>query len=306
MRRPLKSAHTASWGTFIMKYSLAGRNALITGASQGLGLAIARAYVKAGAGVLLCARDREMLEEARRQLLVIASPRQTLSAHVADVSNPQDVDRLVGVPRSTFSTFNILVNNAGVYGPKGTIEEIDWEEWVRAIKINLYGSVLMCHGVLPHFKAQGYGKIIQLSGGGATNPLPCISAYAASKAAMVRFAETLAEEVREHRIDVNSIAPGPLNTRLLDEVLASGPEKVGSNFYQRSLKQKEKGGTPFEKGADLAVFLASAASDGITGKLISAVWDPWETLPEHLEELRKTDIYTLRRIVPKDRGYDWG
>jgi hypothetical protein len=93
---------------------------------------------------------------------------------------------------------------------------------------------------------------------------------------------------------------------LLDEVLGSGPEKVGSDFYQRSLKQKEKGGTPLEKGAELAVFLASSASDGITGKLISAVWDPWEMLLEHLEELRKTDIYTLRRIIPKDRGYDWG
>jgi 3-oxoacyl-[acyl-carrier protein] reductase len=225
---------------------------------------------------------------------------------VADVSNPQDVDRLLGVARSTFPSFQILVNNAGVYGPKGTIEEIDWQEWVRAIEINLYGSVLMCRGILPHFKAQKYGKIIQLSGGGATNPMPCISAYAASKAAIVRFAETLAEEVREHRIDVNSIAPGSLNTRLLDEVLAAGPEKVGRNFYERSLKQKEQGGAPLERGADLAVFLASSASDGITGKLISAVWDPWETLPEHLAELLKTDIYTLRRIVPKDRGYDWG
>jgi len=287
-----------------MKYSLAGRNALITGASQGLGLAIARAYVKAGAGVLLCARDGEMLEEARRQLLVIASPRQTVSAYVADVSNPQDVDRLVGVARSTFSTFNILVNNAGVYGPKGTIEEIDWEEWVRAVEINLYGSILMCRAVLPHFKAQKYGKIIQLSGGGATNPLPRISAYAASKAAVVRFAESLAEEVREYHIDVNSIAPGPLNTRLLDEVLAAGPDRVGRDFYDQSLRQKEQGGAPLEKGADLAVFLASSASDGITGKLISAVWDPWEGFPERLEELKKSDIYTLRRIVPKDRGYD--
>src|SRR6185436_20968340 len=111
-----------------------------------------------------------------------------------------------------------------------------------------------------------------LSGGGATNPLPRISAYAASKAAVVRFAETLAEELRDAHVDVNAIAPGPLNTRLLDEVLTAGPEKVGAGFYERSLKQKEQGGAPLERGAELAVFLGSAASDGITGKLLSALW----------------------------------
>jgi NAD(P)-dependent dehydrogenase (short-subunit alcohol dehydrogenase family) len=144
------------------------------------------------------------------------------------------------------------------------------------------------------------------AGGGATNPLPGISAYAASKAAIVRFAETLAEETREYRIDVNAIAPGALNTRMLDEALAAGPDKVGRGFYERALKQKERGGAPLDKGAQLAVFLGSAASDGITGKLISAVWDPWETLPEHLDDLQHTDIYTLRRIVPQDRGIGWG
>jgi len=164
----------------------------------------------------------------------------------------------------------------------------------------------MCRAAVPHFKAQKYGKIIQLSGGGATNPLPRISAYAASKAAIVRFAETLAEEVRDDHIDVNSIAPGPLNTRLLDEVIAAGPEKVGRDFYQRSLMQKSKGGAPLEKGTGLAVFLASSESDGITGKLLSAVWDPWDEFGGHLEELCRTDVYTLRRIVPKDRGLTWG
>jgi 3-oxoacyl-[acyl-carrier protein] reductase len=289
-----------------MEISLVGRNALITGASQGLGLAIARAYAKAGAGVLLCARNADSLKEAHQQLAKLVSPGQALYSQTADVSSSCDVDRLMAFAGRVFPSLHVLVNNAGVYGPKGIIEEVDWEEWVRALEINLLGSVLMCRTVLPQFKSQRYGKIIQLSGGGATNPLPRLSAYAASKAAVVRFAETLAEEVREYRIDVNSIAPGPLNTRLLEEVLAAGPEKVGRNFYEKSLKQKEQGGAPLEKGADLAVFLASSASDGITGKLLSAIWDPWEELPGHEAELNKTDIYTLRRIVPRDRGYDWG
>jgi NAD(P)-dependent dehydrogenase (short-subunit alcohol dehydrogenase family) len=289
-----------------MTYSLEGRAAIITGASQGLGLTITRAYVQAGANVLLCGRDAAALEAARAEVAALTGAGQVVAAQPADVANPADVEQLVATALQTFPRLHILVNNAGVYGPKGPIEEVDWAEWVRAIEINLLGSVLLCRALLPHFKAHQYGKIVQLSGGGATNPLPRISAYAASKAAIIRFAETLAEETRADHIDVNAIAPGALNTRLLDEVLAAGPEKVGQSFYERSLKQKEQGGTPLDKGARLAVFLGSAASDGITGKLLSAVWDPWEALPEHLEELRRTDIYTLRRIVPKDRGMEWG
>jgi len=201
---------------------------------------------------------------------------------------------------------HVLVSNAGVYGPFGPIEDVDWTEWVHAIETNLFGSVIPIRGVLPHFKAQGHGKIIQLSGGGATNPLPRISAYAASKAAIVRFAETIAEECQGLGIDVNSIAPGALNTRLLDDVLAAGPDKVGSAFFARAMRQKEEGGVPLASGAELAVFLASTASNGITGRLISAVWDNWSEWPKHSDELTRTDAYTLRRIVGRDRGLSWG
>lgn len=281
---------------------LRGRSAIITGANQGLGLEIARAYVAAGADVLVCARDAAKLEEAAEELRRTG---RKVVAEAADVSRPGEVARVVDRAIDEFGAVQILVNNAGVYGPLGRIDENDWNEWVRAIEINLYGSVLTCRALLPHFRAHRYGKIVQLSGGGATNPLPRISAYAASKAAIIRFAETLAEEVRGEGIDVNSIAPGPLNTRLLDEALAAGPERVGSDFFGRLLRQKEQGGAPLARGAALAVFLASAASDGITGKLLSAVWDPWEELPRHIGDL-ETDVYTLRRIVPKDRGMTWG
>jgi NAD(P)-dependent dehydrogenase (short-subunit alcohol dehydrogenase family) len=279
-----------------MTRPLEGRNALITGGSQGLGLAIARAYVEAGANVMICARDVSALPGLPGSVI----------AQAADVSKPDDVRRVAERALETFSQLHILVNNAGIYGPKGPIEEVAWNEWVHAIEINLLVSVLMCRAVVPHFKEHRYGKIIQLSGGGATAPLPRLSAYAASKAAIVRFAETLAEEVREDNIDVNSIAPGPLNTRLLEEVLAAGPERVGGEFYERAVKQKTDGGAPLERGAGLAVFLGSAVSDGITGKILSAVWDPWETLPQHLDALGKSDVYTLRRILPKDRGLKSG
>jgi NAD(P)-dependent dehydrogenase (short-subunit alcohol dehydrogenase family) len=289
-----------------MTFDLSGRSAIVTGASQGLGLSIARAYVEAGASVAICARDASSLDAAVSELRRIAGESQKIVARRTDVAEEAEVAAFVELALRELGRIDILVNNAGVYGPLGAIEDVDWSAWVRAIEINVMGSVLFCRALLPHFKQNRSGKIIQLSGGGATNPLPRISAYAASKAAIVRFAETLAEEVREWGIDVNSIAPGALNTRLLDEVLAAGPDRVGENFYNRSMKQKESGGAGLQKGTDLALFLASTESDGITGKLISAVWDPFPEFPEHSEDLRKTDVYTLRRIVPKDRGLKWG
>ncbi len=289
-----------------MSISLTGRTAIITGANQGLGEVIAHAYVEAGANVLLCARDESKLFNVADELRSMCGANQKVEAVRTDVSSEEDVNHLVSVALTKFSQIHILVNNAGVYGPKGPIETVDWATWVKAVEINLFGSILTARALLPHFRAHHYGKIIQLSGGGATSPLPFISAYAASKAGIVRFMETLAEEVKGAGIDVNSIAPGALNTRLLDEVLAAGPERVGQAFYERSLKQKNEGGVPLERGAELAVFLASSISDGLTGKLISAVWDPWENFSMHMDDLQKSDIYTLRRIVPKDRGQSWG
>lgn len=290
----------------MMQKMLSGKVALVTGANQGLGLEIARKFVLAGADLMLCARNETMLKEAQTELRESAAPDQTILAKACDVSVEADVRSLVKETVENLGGCQILVNNAGIYGPKGEIESVDWAEWTKAIEINVYGSILVCRELLPYFKKQGYGKIIQLSGGGATNPLPRISAYAVSKAAIVRFAETLAEEVRGSGIDVNAIAPGALNTRMLDEILEAGPDKVGKDFYERSLKQKESGGAPLDRGAELALFLASAESDGITGKLISAVWDKWEHWAEHLDELSSSDVYTLRRITGRDRGISWG
>jgi NAD(P)-dependent dehydrogenase (short-subunit alcohol dehydrogenase family) len=289
-----------------MNATLDGRVAIVTGASQGLGVEIARAYLAAGARVVICARDGTRLSAVVDELTAEVGRVDSVEAMAVDVTDAAAFEDLVDHAIARFGGLHVLVNNAGVYGPMGAIEDVEWTEWVRAVEINLYGSVLPCRAVLPHFKAQRYGKIVQMSGGGATNPLPSISAYAASKAAIVRFAETLAVEVKDDGIDVNAIAPGALNTRMLDQVLAAGPDVVGRDFHDRMTKTKEQGGTPLDVGASLAVFLGSAASDGITGRLLSAVWDPWERLPERRDDLANSDIYTLRRIVPKDRGQDWG
>jgi 3-oxoacyl-[acyl-carrier protein] reductase len=279
-------------------------NALITGGSQGLGKVIAGHFLREGANVVLCARSEKDLS-ATRDELAKKFPAQKVFAKTCDVANESQVNELVAFALRELGSLQALVLNAGIYGPMGPTESVSLDEWRRAIDINLFGVLLPCRAVIPHFKKTGRGKIVVLSGGGATNPLPNISSYAASKAAVVRLMETLAEELKSFHVDVNAIAPGALATRLVDEVLAAGAEKVGAAFFEKNKTWKEKGAVPPELGASLAVYLASAESDGITGKLISAQWDPWKDLQKHHDELAKSDIYCLRRIVPEDRGKKW-
>jgi len=280
-------------------------NAIITGGSQGLGKVIAEHFLSEGAHVVLCARSEKDLSATRTELAQ-KFPAQKVLAKTCDVANEKQVNELVAFALHELGSLNALVLNAGIYGPMGPTESVSLDEWRRALDINLFGVLLPSRAIIPHFKQAGRGKIVVLSGGGATNPLPNISAYAASKAAVVRLMETLAEELKAFHVDVNAIAPGALATRLVDEVLAAGPERVGPAFFEKNKTWKEKGAVPLELGASLAVYLASAESDGITGKLISAQWDPWKDLQQHRDELAKSDIYCLRRIVPEDRGKKWG
>ena len=231
----------------MIKEILKGRSAIITGSSQGLGYSIAEEFLFQGANVLICSRNKNELEKAYSNLLKIKSLEQKLIKISGDVSNYLDVQKITDYAISEFSNIEILVNNAGVYGPKGKVEENNLENWKDAFNINLLGSLYPSICLLRHFKDKNYGKIIQISGGGATNPLPNLSCYAASKAAVVRLMETISEEVKHQNIDVNSIAPGALNTRMLDEVIEAGPNIVGKKFYEKILKTDMKIVYGFEK-----------------------------------------------------------
>ena len=286
--------------------NLTGSNVVITGASMGIGRAIAGAFVQAGSHVFLCARTEEPLRQAAEELKRMAAAEQKILWKTRDVSDPAQVGELASLVLNEMGGCDVLVNNAGIHGPKGALDEVSWDEWREAIEVNLYGVALPCRAFIPQMKRKGRGKIINLSGGGATSPRPFFSAYAASKSAVVRLTETLAEEVLPCPIDINAVAPGAINTRLLADALAAGPEKIGAQAYADLLRVRDGGGASPAEAAALVLFLAGPESDGITGKLISAPWDAWKSLPEHREELAATDIYTLRRIVPKDRGKNWG
>jgi 3-oxoacyl-[acyl-carrier protein] reductase len=191
-------------------------------------------------------------------------------------------------------------------GPKGAIEEVNWAAWTQTTAINLFGTVLCCRTFLPLLQKSARGKILLLSSGGATKPMPFLSAYAASKAAVVRFGETLAEELREAGTDVKCIAPEALNTRILEDVLATGPEKVGRSYYEDSVRQKESGGASPKRAAERCAHLARSESDGIIGELISAVWDPWMDLPDASPRPGKDGRIYAPANCPQRTGLPWG
>jgi 3-oxoacyl-[acyl-carrier protein] reductase len=200
---------------------------------------------------------------------------------------------------AAFGGVDILVNCAGVYGPIGPLHEVAADQWMRAVEVNLFGTLQCCQAVLPSMIAQRHGKIVNLSGGGATSPLPRFSAYAVSKAAVVRLTETLAVEVAEFGIDVNAIAPGAVDTQLQDEVMAAG-DRAGELYGRiRAMRETGAGGTPIDVPAALALFLASPESDGLTGRLLAAPHDPWREWDRTaIETLKGTPWFTLRRLDP--------
>jgi 3-oxoacyl-[acyl-carrier protein] reductase len=207
--------------------------------------------------------------------------------------------------RRQWRRVHALINNAAVQGPIGPLEENDWAEWTRAVQVNLLAPAALCRLVVPWMKETGGGAIVNLSGGGATGPRPNFSAYATAKAGLVRFSETLAAETEPQGIRVNCVAPGGLATDMQEEILSAGRGRAGQREYEGAQRNLKEGAARLENAAALVAHLASPDSVPITGRLLSAVWDPWRQLCRRAGELVSSDVYTLRRIVPSDRGLDW-
>jgi NAD(P)-dependent dehydrogenase (short-subunit alcohol dehydrogenase family) len=221
-----------------------------------------------------------------------------------DITNFKALEAAAQRVNGEFQNVDILVNNAGAQGRFGPFVEVDFEHWRNLFEINFFSAARLTQLILPSMLERKWGRIINISGGGATAPRLNATGYGVSKCALCRWSETLAQEIRDSGVTVNSVAPGAMNTRMLDEILAAGMERLPQE-HAKAQAQAKSGGVPPTEAAALVLFLASEAAGRITGKLISAPWDGWRNFPSHLDEINATDIYTLRRIIPKDRGMSW-
>jgi len=279
------------------------RFALITGGSKGLGAHLVRRFWLDGYSLVVVASNHFDLLSTLDKLPKCDDQRAI--PLVCDLADAEKVYTLLESIKAAIPHLDVLVNNAAMQGPIGPLAKNDLLAWQRTLQVNLLAPVALCHGLIPLMKRPDGASIINLSGGGATGPRANFSAYATAKAGLVRFSETISDELKGESIRVNCISPGAMKTAMLKEVLAKS-DAAGIREASLASKVFEKGGASMDLVADLVIFLASDASKGISGKLISAVWDKWEEWPKHLDELSQSDVYTLRRIAGRDRGFVWG
>ncbi len=273
-----------------MRYK--NKNVIVTGGSKGLGLEICNQFLEEGANVSFCGRNIQTIENAKAYLSQFLKNDQKLFCDNLDVSNYDDLKKYLAKTTDLFGKIDIVVSNAGIVGSKGLLEDSDVDEWVRSIEINLFSTFYLMKILLPEMKQNNYGRIVALSGGGATKPMPTMSAYSASKSGLVRLAETVAEECANYNIKINCLAPGALNTSILEELLES-KEFLNKQIWENCVKQKETGGASIDKAARTCLKLCEDDVE-INGKLISAVWDDVDNIYKSKVD---SEIFTLRRII---------
>ena len=284
-------------------------NILLTGSSTGIGRALA---------ARLLSRGHHVWGLARSDQSDFAESHPNFHHTRCDVSDYSAVAAAASAYAAAWPQLDAVICAAGLQGeiaPALTADPLKWSATVRANLDGTYFALRAFAPLLlnrPAFSSRA--KIVCFSGGGATKARVNFSAYGVAKTALVRLVETIAEENRDQPLDINALAPGAINTRLTDEVLALGPSVVGAAEYAAAQKQKAAALVPTSATADASAdpaltraldcveWLLSPASDGITGRLLSAPWDPWPTLGDHRAALAASDVYTLRRIVPEDRG----
>lgn len=256
---------------------------------MGLGFAAAQACLNAGGKVVICARHQDEVDRAVGRLAAVAGSGR-IRGVAADVTDEVAIDSALDVLETSFGTLTSLIHAAAVPGPIGDITQADPAQWLEAVRIVLFGSFLATRQSCLRMK--NGGRIVLFAGGGAASPNVNFTAYGSSKAGVVRLAETVALEVADRNIEINCLAPGLVQTRMVEASIAAG----------QTPKVKP---VPASVGAEAAVFLISDRARGITGKFVAAPYDGWRDWPARLEELRESDLFTLRRIVPRDRGLDW-
>ncbi|MBZ5585207.1 MAG: SDR family oxidoreductase [Acidobacteriia bacterium] len=265
------------------------KTVLITGAGRGIGKRLALGFAQAGARVGLLARSQPELDLAKLEIEQAGGSALRIRADVRDLEQLMSaVDRM----RAAFGGLDALICAAGVPGPIGPLLLSKPRQWSEAIEINLLGVVNACRAALPGMMERRSGKVVAIAGPGSGHARPNFSAYAASKVAVVRLVETLAEEVRDYNVQVNAMAPGGTYTHTTDEILHAGEDRAGRREVEEAEQIRITGGVSPDKQIQLALFLASESSNHVSGKLIH-VNDDWRRFEQ---ENMRPELFTLRRV----------
>ena len=248
---------------------LAGKVALVTGGGRGIGRGIALELTRAGARVAVAARTREQVEATAAEIDGVAIE--------ADVSIRADVERMVARAEEELGPLDLLVNNAGIALWEESAWELEPEEWWHVLEVNVLGVYLCCRAAIPGMIARGGGRIVNVASGAAYLPGSTSTAYAASKAAVHRFSETLATQLQPHGIPVFSISPGLVRTEL-----------IGDNFGD------EAPWTPPELAPRLVRALASGRLDALAGRYLHAEHDDIDDVEARAAEIVAADLNAIR------------
>ena len=248
-----------------MSNKLDGRVALVTGGKGTIGKSIVERFREEGADVYIA----DLPER--------------------DVRRPDSIANLV----YDIGYIDILINAAGIQTPIGPLNTASTSQWINTINTNLIGTMVCTQLVLPNMIKRRKGKIVNFGGGGAITPRPNFSAYASSKAGVIRFTETIAEEVKQYNIDINAVHPGSVDTPMIQDVLDAGL-KAGKSELKNAKGVRDGKSISPEDVASFILFLSCKDSDGITGRTIYNIWDGWKNLKA--KDFESNSLYTLRRI----------
>jgi NAD(P)-dependent dehydrogenase (short-subunit alcohol dehydrogenase family) len=268
---------------------------VVAGASSGIGAALAKDLSSAGYRVMACSRSLDRLQAA-------FADHPNVRYAVCDVSDVRAVTDFVEFVRARTDRVDVLINCAGGFGAIGSIEQIDADEWMRTVSNNLFGTFLPIKYFLPLLENAPAPRVVNLSGGGAFSPFPNFSAYACSKAALVRLTETLALELAPRGVAINALAPGFIATKTHETTMTSGLERAGPVQFNRTARLLQQpgdagGSARMDTVCRCVRALLSPAYRGLTGKTISANFDPWATeeFRRHLGDITRSELYTMRR-----------
>lgn len=240
-----------------------------------MGSNCAQTYAREGASLILVDVNQDQAEQAA--IAARGSGREAL-AIALDVTDPRQVRQAIQAAIQKFGKIDILANIAGHQGPGAPVWEVDPDAWRRTIDVNLWGTFLICREVLPYMVARRYGRVINVASGAGNHPMPYFSGYSASKAAVIHFTRTIAEELKPFGITANAIGVRGV-TRMWQDVLEAGPGGGATTANIRS--QYEAGMKPeVEENMPVFLFLASEDSRHVTGQYLEA-----NSLPGY--ELRK-------------------